>query len=94
MPEGIALNRQFYVRVVSFFYPHHQENGKRKEREKENIFLYVFLNVGKKKKKRGRKRKQIFSLLWFSKRMEREITVFYFIPLKMTSSVNQQTSRK
>ena len=70
----------------------YQENGKRKEREKENIFLYVFLNVGKKKKKR--KRKQIFSLLWFSKRMEREITVFYFIPLKMTSSVNQQTSRK
>ena len=66
----------------------YQGNEKRKEREKENIFLYVFLNVGKKR------RKQFFSLLWFSKRMEREITVFYFIPLKMTSSVNQQTSRK
>ena len=66
----------------------YQGNEKRKEREKENIFLYVFLNVGKKR------RKQFFSLLWFSKRMEREITVFYFIPLNMTSSVNQQTSRK
>ena len=66
----------------------YQGNEKRKEREKENIFLYVFLNVGKKR------RKQFFSLLWFSKRMEREMTVFYFIPLNMTSSVNQQTSRK
>ena len=66
----------------------YQGNEKRKEREKENIFLNVFLNVGKKR------RKQFFSLLWFSKRMEREITVFYFIPLNMTSSVNQQTSRK
>ena len=54
----------------------YQGNEKRKEREKENIFLYVFLNVGKKR------RKQFFSLLWFSKRMEREITVFLFYTLE------------
>ena len=52
----------------------YQGNEKRKEREKENIFLYVFLNVGKKR------RKKEFSLLWFSERMEREITAFILYP--------------
>ena len=54
-----------------------KENTKRREREKKGKRKY-FMCFGRRKEKN--RRKQMIFLLWFSKRMKREITIFILYP--------------